>query len=482
MNLKTQITFFEQKNPITIRRHHEKKTLSRASPAIKRNKNYSEINSHNISSKALDIPDIFSHSIEKSSRKNKIKMPSNNLNISKQRIKHSKSQEKNFIDKNKNIKDFYYFPVNTNFSLSNINYFPHKRNNNKIMLSNSLSIDNNSILRERQQLNNYQNINNANNTYNIKEYKNINKDKISVSLPKIKLNINSLNSRDKLIDKEKLKLNKDNRTKSQRTINNNIYNIQTKIAYNQNDNNNYKILLEDILNDPYLFYQPAKHSQNSFDKIISYGVNTYKGRIRQYNEDRVTILINAAINKNNNKKMNSNSKISLFSIYDGHAGNKCCEYLKTYLHHYIFDSEFFPQNPIKAIEQGFKNCENSFLNLIHSKNKFIDGSGSCAIIVLIINDSCYIINLGDSRALYSSDDGKKFYQLSRDHKPNDPIEKKRIYKAGGNIYKTNLQQVSENVIGFKNKESLINLPYRIYPGRLSVSYFLYYRLLELSVI
>jgi len=84
--------------------------------------------------------------------------------------------------------------------------------------------------------------------------------------------------------------------------------------------------------------------------------------------------------------------------------------------------------------------------------------------------------------LYSSDDGKKFYQLSRDHKPNDPIEKKRIYKAGGNIYKTNLQQVSENVIGFKNKESLINLPYRIYPGRLSVSYFLYYRLLELSVI
>ena len=102
------------------------------------------------------------------------------------------------------------------------------------------------------------------------------------------------------------------------------------------------------------------------------------------------------------------------------------------MHHYIFESEFFPQNPIKAIEQGFKNCENNFLNsIMNSQNQIIDSSGSFSIFVLILNDSCYIANLGDSRALYSFDDGKKFFQLSRDHKPNDPIEKKRIYKAGG---------------------------------------------------
>ena len=111
---------------------------------------------------------------------------------------------------------------------------------------------------------------------------------------------------------------------------------------------------------------------------------------------------------------------------------------------------------------------------MNSQNQIIDSSGSCAIFVLILNDSCYIANLGDSRALYSFDDGKKFFQLSRDHKPNDPIEKKRIYKAGGKIYKANLQQISENsLIEFKtNKESLSSLPYRIFPGRLSVSYFL----------
>ena len=102
-----------------------------------------------------------------------------------------------------------------------------------------------------------------------------------------------------------------------------------------------------------------------------------------------------------------------------------------------------------------------------------DQSGSCAIIVIIINDNCYIVNLGDSRALYSCNSGNNFYQLSRDHKPNDNIERNRIYKAGGSIYKTNLASygfglgISESSLGFQ-------IPYRILPGRLAVSKFLFF--------
>ena len=104
-----------------------------------------------------------------------------------------------------------------------------------------------------------------------------------------------------------------------------------------------------------------------------------------------------------------------------------------------------------------------------------DQSGSCAIIVIIINDNCYIVNLGDSRALYSCNSGNNFYQLSRDHKPNDNIERNRIYKAGGSIYKTNLASygfglgISESSLGFQ-------IPYRILPGRLAVSKFLFFML------
>ena len=466
MNIRTQMAFFEKKTPITIRRQFENKIVSRPIAPKKEYKNNFQINFHNISSKVLDIPDIFSHSIEK---QKKINISSYNK-TNQQKIKQSKSQEKNINDRIINRKDLFNFPINNNFSLSNINYFPNKRNNkNKNTIINSISMNNNNdILKEMFNKNKNKNINLSNNMN-----KNTN---ISTSLPKIKIKRNPLskNINNKDIEKEKNKITNEKRANSQRSINYNILNSNNnkqKTEFKLNENNNKQISLDDLLNEYYPLYQSAKHSENSFDKIISYGVNTYKGTIRQYNEDRVTILINATMNKNiyNN---NNFQKISYFSIYDGHAGNKCCEYLKTYLHHYIFDSDFFPQNPIKAIEQGFKNCEHKFLNSINVKNQYIDSSGSCAIIILIINDSCYIVNLGDSRALYSFDNGTKFFQLSRDHKPNDPIERKRIYKAGGNIYKANLQQIMENNMGFKAKESLVNLPYRIFPGRLSVSYFL----------
>ena len=111
------------------------------------------------------------------------------------------------------------------------------------------------------------------------------------------------------------------------------------------------------------------------------------------------------------------------------------------------------------------------MKIIHDKNinQYNDFSGSCAIIILIIDDICYTINLGDSRAIYSYDKGNKFYQLSRDHKPDDLIEKKRIYKAGGSIFKPNISQFYIN--GIKESDLGIKIPFRILPGRLAVRFF-----------
>jgi len=64
----------------------------------------------------------------------------------------------------------------------------------------------------------------------------------------------------------------------------------------------------------------------------------------------------------------------------------------------------------------------------------IERSGSCAIVVLIIGEICYIANVGDSRAVLSSAGGQQMTALSRDHKPSDIEEYKRIIKAGGQIY------------------------------------------------
>jgi len=61
----------------------------------------------------------------------------------------------------------------------------------------------------------------------------------------------------------------------------------------------------------------------------------------------------------------------------------------------------------------------------------IEKSGSCASTVLIVGDMCYVGNVGDSRALLSSNRGKNVTDLSNDHKPSMEEEYQRIIKAGG---------------------------------------------------
>lgn len=63
-----------------------------------------------------------------------------------------------------------------------------------------------------------------------------------------------------------------------------------------------------------------------------------------------------------------------------------------------------------------------------------DRSGSCALIVILIDNICYVANLGDSRAILSENFSEKISHITTDHKPEDVNEKERIEKAGGHIY------------------------------------------------
>ena len=105
--------------------------------------------------------------------------------------------------------------------------------------------------------------------------------------------------------------------------------------------------------------------------------------------------------------------------------------------------------------------------------KLVDKSGSCATIALIIDNILYSINLGDSRALYSRDGGKEFYQITRDHKPNDDIERKRIEKYGGKVYYANKTVVNGVEVTLKEEDfgKGFTFPYRLLPSGLAVSFF-----------
>jgi protein phosphatase 2C family protein 2/3 len=63
----------------------------------------------------------------------------------------------------------------------------------------------------------------------------------------------------------------------------------------------------------------------------------------------------------------------------------------------------FPWNPREAIRNGFGKAEKKFteINYNSETNELVDKSGSCALVILIIGDTCFCANVGDSRALLS---------------------------------------------------------------------------------
>ena len=89
-----------------------------------------------------------------------------------------------------------------------------------------------------------------------------------------------------------------------------------------------------LLNPEYLpNMEPSKASSKKNGIVKAYAANTHQGLVRNYNEDRVAIILN--IMKPPNKKEAVWPLCSYFAIYDGHGGTKCAEFLRDNLHHYV---------------------------------------------------------------------------------------------------------------------------------------------------
>jgi len=244
--------------------------------------------------------------------------------------------------------------------------------------------------------------------------------------------------------------------------------------------------ISSLANIEYGRYPPVELSPNSFNKISGYGANSYNGIARNYNEDRIKVILDYKLRKTIHSA-NGNiiyPNISYFGIYDGHGGNKCSNFLQEKLHTLLFESEYFPLYTLQAIYESYLKAEQEFQAMAFDsqKNILLDKSGSCSISILIIDEWCFVTYLGDSRALYSFDSGNQLFQITRDHKPQDPTERARIEKSGGRIYKDTRLKVNGQKIHVK-EESMpgFNFPYRVFPGNLSVSLIFktFYRLLEL---
>ncbi|KAI5719138.1 hypothetical protein M8J76_005717 [Diaphorina citri] len=118
---------------------------------------------------------------------------------------------------------------------------------------------------------------------------------------------------------------------------------------------------------------------------------------------------------------------AFFAVYDGHGGARVAEYAGQHLHRFICETpEFRAGNIVEGLKKGFLNMDQAMLEKEAVSDEV---EGSTAICVLIRDNHLYCANVGDSRAVACVHGAS--HPLSKDHKPNNEEEMKRIVAAGG---------------------------------------------------
>jgi serine/threonine protein phosphatase PrpC len=133
------------------------------------------------------------------------------------------------------------------------------------------------------------------------------------------------------------------------------------------------------------------------------------------------------------------SLIRFIGVYDGHGerGKEASNFIGNFIGNYIVQvkNQIKKWNSKEMIAEKFAQLFKKVQNLTGKNKEWYELSGSCAVCALVVDKFCFVINLGDSRAVIGSRnlDVKFAIQMSTDHKPNNFEEQERIVKMGGEV-------------------------------------------------
>lgn len=120
--------------------------------------------------------------------------------------------------------------------------------------------------------------------------------------------------------------------------------------------------------------QSTKLPKFSKPKVVvkKYGIvegfvtNTHQGTVRLVNEDRVSILLNAQQSSSIMDK--ARDVCTMFSVFDGHGGKSCCNYLKENLHQKILQNITYFLNNDDRAKETFESLDQQYMqSVLHNK-------------------------------------------------------------------------------------------------------------------
>jgi len=112
------------------------------------------------------------------------------------------------------------------------------------------------------------------------------------------------------------------------------------------------------------------------------------------------------------------------AVFDGHGGRDAAMFASKHLHPILVEKLESGMPPQQSLSEAFLSVQ------MRMREESVSG-GCTAIVALLIGETCYVANAGDSRAVFMQ--GDQVRRISTDHKPDVPSEKERITQAGGTV-------------------------------------------------
>ena len=110
--------------------------------------------------------------------------------------------------------------------------------------------------------------------------------------------------------------------------------------------------------------------------VLGFAVSTSKGRVKQQNEDRANVIFNVT------DKEDKSNCFSYFSVFDGHGGSGCSNYLRDHLHEMVLNSKHFPHRIKDALSEAMLRADKDCLQKILAK-EMEPRSGSTALVAIV---------------------------------------------------------------------------------------------------